>query len=245
MKKKLLIVAMLIISKAGIAASFYAKFGADYLWSRSDNYSLKRTDPIAGSISPEITAGSLHSSNGAGNVALGLSHLLNSHWKLSLEASYLQLSGYAKKFNPFMAGPYESDDLINRFYSRMNGNVVAAIFNIDYLFKPQSSIYVAPGLGIANLRAHSQLNYQAYDYEEQLVMKAHKGQTNFSPQVAVGLKYSMTQHLMLDVGVSYIVLGKVRFGELSRERDDETKTAVIARNTYLFGPKLNLIYYFS
>lgn len=245
MKKNLLVVAMLILSKASIAASFYAKFGADYLWSRSRNYSLQRTDPIAGSMSPEISVGSLHSSNGAGNVALGVSHLLNSNWRLSLEASYLQLSGYSKKFNPFMAGPYEVDDLINSFYSSMNGNVVAAIFNIDYLVKANYSIYVAPGLGVTNLRAHSQLNYQAYDYEEKLVMKAHKAQTNFSPQVSVGLKYAMTKHLMLDVGLSYILLGKVRFGELSRDSDDETKTEVIAKTTYLFGPKLNLIYYFS
>ncbi|WP_133135632.1 outer membrane beta-barrel protein [Legionella rowbothamii] len=245
MKKNLLVVVMLIVSKAGMAGAFYAKFGADYLRSRSDNYSLKRTHPIAGSISPEITAGSLHSSNGAGNVALGVSHLLNPNWKLSLEASYLQLSGYSKKLNPFMAGPYERDDLINIFHSTMNGNVGAAIFNIDYFFKHNYSIYMAPGLGIANMRTHSELNYQAYDYEENLVMKSQKTQTNFSPQVAVGLKYAMTQHLMLDVGISYIWLGKVRFGELSRDSDDETKTEVIARNTYLFGPKLNLIYYFS
>ncbi|WP_058535554.1 outer membrane beta-barrel protein [Legionella saoudiensis] len=244
MNKNLLVIVMLILAKASIAASFYAKFGADYLWSGSDNYTYKRTDPIAGSISPEITPGSLNSSNGAGSVALGMSHFLNPDWRLSLEASYLQLSGYAKKFNRFMAGS-ENVDLINTFHSRMNGNVLTAIVNIDYILKRNYSLYVAPGLGIANLTAHSRLNYQAYDYEEELIMKSHQDQTNFSPQVAVGLKYVMTQHLMLDLGISYIWLGKVRFGALSRESDAETKTEVIARNTYLLGPKLNLIYYFN
>ncbi|MFJ1268060.1 outer membrane beta-barrel protein [Legionella lytica] len=245
MKKNFLVAAMLIISKASIAASFYAKLGADYLWSRSDNYSIQRTDPIADSMAPELSAGALDNSNGAGNIALGVRHLLNPNWRLSLEASYVQLSGYSKNFNPFMAGPYESDDLINNFHSSMNGNVVAAIVNMDYLVKPDYSIYLAPGLGITHLSAHSQLNYQAYDYEDKLVMKAHKAQTNFSPQVAVGLKYAMTQHLTLDLGLSYIWLGTVRFGELSRDHDEESKTEVIARNTYLFGPKLNFIYYFS
>ncbi|MCL9685766.1 outer membrane protein [Legionella maioricensis] len=250
MKTKLFIVIMLILFKTSIWASsqisqIYVKFGPDYFWSQSNDYFIKRINPIEGSLTPFITPGSLNDGNWAGNVAIGFTYPLTSIWKLNPEASYLSLGNYSKTFNPFISGPYESNDIINTFHSTMKGKVIAAVFNVEYLINSKYSVYVAPGLGVANIRTKNALNYQSSEDETNLLMVSNESRNNFSPQVSVGVKYALTSNFFFDLGVNYIGLGTIPFGTYSNDADYYTATKIAANNAHLWGPKLNIIYYFS
>ncbi len=250
MKNNLFILIMLIFCKTSLALSsqkapIYVKFGPDFLWSQSNDFSIQRVNPIGGTLNPSISPDSLNGGKWTGNVALGLTYPFSSTWHLSPEVSFLPLGNYSKSFNPFITGPYEGDDIINTFNATMKGNVVAAVINIDYLINKKYYIYVAPGLGNANVITNNVLNYQSSDDETNLLMISNKRRSNFSPQVSVGLKYAMTSNIVFDLGVNYIWLGTIPFGTYSNDPDGYTATNVAVSNAYLLGPKLNLVYYFS
>ncbi len=138
MKNNLFILIMLIFCKTSLALSsqkapIYVKFGPDFLWSQSNDFSIQRVNPIGGTLNPSISPDSLNGGKWTGNVALGLTYPFSSTWHLSPEVSFLPLGNYSKSFNPFITGPYEGDDIINTFNATMKGNVVAAVINIDYL----------------------------------------------------------------------------------------------------------------
>lgn len=251
MKIKYIISALILLIE-GINSAFafqqlpiYVKLGPDYLWSQSSNYSFTRIHPIPGTLEPSINSGSLNSGNWAGNFAVGFTRHVSSSWQLSPEVSYLQLGNYSKTFDPFMIGPYEGTDITNMLHTKMEGNVVAGILNIEYLINKKYSIYAAPGLGAANIRTKNSLNYQSNEDDTYLLMKSNKNRSNFSPQVSAGIRYAALSNIFIDLGVDYIWLGKIPFGTFSRDEDDYTETNVFAKNAYLLGPKLNFIFYFG
>ncbi|WP_133128563.1 outer membrane beta-barrel protein [Legionella nagasakiensis] len=220
------------------------KFGADYFWSQSSNYYIKRINPITETLNPSITPGSLRSTHWAGHVAVELVRPLSSTWTLNPELSFLQLGNFSKNFNPFIEGPYESTDIINTFHSTMKGNIIAAILNIDYLINNKFSMYAAPGLGFANIKTTSTLNYQTAEDATYFLITSKDRHSSFSPQFSIGIMYAMTTNVFFDLGLQYIWLGNISFGTFSRDSDNYTATKVAADHVYLLGPKLNISFLF-
>lgn len=247
MKIILLVMTSLITTTASAALpnELYVKVGPDYFWATSNNYFIERINPIEGSLQPAIMTGTLRGGNLAGNVGLGWTFPTASAWQFSPEFSYIQPESYWKKFTPLMVGPEEGTDLINTFNSKMRVSIFAAILNIEYKLHQHYSVYVAPGVGVANIRTRGQLNYQAAEAPTNTLLGAKVRQNNFSPQMSVSVKYPLLSKLFLDFSLSVIRVGNLSFGKFSNDPDFYTATKIAANNAYLFGPKLNLTYYFG
>lgn len=250
MKNILLGIMIMLCLKTGFGASLipgksvYLKGGADYFGLYSDKYSMQRIHPLQGSLVPTISSGTINGGNWAGNVAFGFTYAVNPTWKLSPELSYTPIGRYSKTQSPFLLTPYGAG-FINRFHAKMNANVIAAVLNIERSINKKYAVYVAPALGVALVNTNNSLAYQASEDERYFLMESSQYRSNFSFQAAVGVKYEMYSNLFLDLGINYIWLGNIPLGTYSMDSDKYTRTEIAARHASLFGPKVNLIFYFS